>query len=172
MSTPSSRHGHRNLKQKAPPIHVVSLVVFLTRRLMVGFVLKFVKSASLDRLQGLLLIASIRNDLLARLSFFIIIIPIFVIFLFLFLVCLLGRACTIFRARNRDALGLESLFDSRKLFKERGELLDVERDSLQPALVFALQAARDLQNEDPPSFLDASLHPSRRTRGYQLAACP
>lgn len=137
---------------------------------MVGFVLELVKPASLDRLHGLFLIACRSNGFLARFSF----IFIFVLFLLLtfILVYLSGRARTIPRTRNRNALGLESLFNSRKLFEERAELLDVERDSLESTLVFALRLARALQDEDPPSFPDASLHPSRKTRGYQLAACP
>jgi hypothetical protein len=87
-------------------------------------VLKLVKSASLGGLHRLFLIAGISNGLLARL--FCILVLIFVLFLFLIFLYLFGRACTIFRARHRDAFGFEGLLDLWKLFEERGELLDVE----------------------------------------------
>lgn len=68
------------------------LVVFLACRLVVGFVLELVKSASLDGLHGPFVIAGIGNSLFARLSF--IFIFIFVVFLFFFLVFgdLFGRS--------------------------------------------------------------------------------
>lgn len=64
----------------------VSLVVFLARCLVVGLVLEFVKSASLDRFHGLFLVAGVRSGLLARLS------RIFIFVLFLTFVRLFGRA--------------------------------------------------------------------------------
>jgi hypothetical protein len=63
----------------------VSLVVFLARCLVVGLVLEFVKSASLD-FHGLFLVAGVRSGLLARLS------CIFIFVLFLIFVRLFGRA--------------------------------------------------------------------------------
>ena len=64
----------------------MSLVVFFARRLVVGLVLGFVKSASLDGLHGLFLIAGVRSGLLARLS------CILIFVLFLIFVRLFGRA--------------------------------------------------------------------------------
>lgn len=116
---------------------------------MIGFVLELVKSARLDGLEGLdglLLIAGIRSSLLARL-FCIIIFVLVLFFLFLVFVYLLGRACAVVRTRNRDALGLESFLDVRKLFEERGKLLNVERDSLEPGLDLAMPNAHQLRRE-------------------------
>lgn len=83
---------------------IAGLVVFLARRLVICFVLELLKSASasLDRLHGLFLVASIRNGLLARLSCTLLFI--FVLFL-IFVLCfifayLFGRACTILRTRD------------------------------------------------------------------------
>ena len=59
------------------------LVVFLTRRLVIRFVLEFVKSANLDGLQGLFLVAGVHSGLLARLSC-ILILVLFLLFVFLF----------------------------------------------------------------------------------------
>ena len=132
---------------------------------MVGFVLELVKSASLDRLHRLFLLAGVRNGLLVWLSCIL-------IFLSLIFVYLFGRARSILWARDRDAFGFESRFNGWEVFQEGGKLLDVERDSLQLLLAFAMPVALAILNEDPPSFLEASLPPSRRTRGYQLAACP
>jgi hypothetical protein len=127
------------------------LIVLLACRLVVGFVLEFVKSASLDRLHGLflILITGIDNRFLALL---------FLIFVYLF-----SRTCTILRTRNRDAFGFESFLDRRKLFEERGELLDIERDSLDPVSAFAIAVAVCVWDKDSPSFREASLHPSRST---------
>jgi hypothetical protein len=140
------------------------LIVLLACRLVVGFVLEFVKSASLDRLHGLflILITGIDNRFLARLSciisFFVLILLLFLIFVYLF-----SRTCTILRTRNRDAFGFESFLDRRKLFEERGELLDIERDSLDPVSAFAIAVAVCVWDKDSPSFREASLHLSRST---------
>ena len=103
---------------------------------MVGFVLELVESASLDGLHGLFLVAGISNSLLAQLSCILILIFVLFLLLFILFVYIFGRACTILRTRDRDALGFESFLDGGKLFEERCELLNVERDSLKDLLVF------------------------------------
>ena len=143
----------------------MSLVVFLARRFVVGLVFELVKSASLDRLHGLFLITGVHNSLLVWLSCIL-------VFLFPIFVYLFGRAWSILWARDRDAFGFESLLNGWELFQEGGKLLDVERDSLQLVLAFAMPVTIAIRNKDSPSFLEASLRPSRRTRGCQLAACP
>ena len=97
---------------------------------MVGFVLELVKSARLDGLNGFFLIAGIRNVFLDRLFCTFTFIFIFVLFLFLIFLYVLGRTRTILRARHRNTLSFESFLDLWELFEERGELLDVERNSL------------------------------------------
>lgn len=76
------------------------LVVFLACRLVVGFMLEFVKSAGLDGLHGLFFAAGIGSSLLARLPC----ILIFVLFLFLFpfliFVYLFGSACPVLGTRD------------------------------------------------------------------------
>jgi len=136
---------------------------------MVGLMLEFVKSASLDRLYGLFLIAGIRNGLLVWLSC--VLVCILIVF-FLIFVYLFGRAWSVLGTRDRDALGFESLFNGWELFQEGGELLDVERDTLQLLLAFAIPMAIAVRSKDSPSFPEASLPPSRRTRGCRPAACP
>ena len=132
---------------------------------MIGLVLKLVKSASLDRLHGLFLITGIRSSLLVWLSCIL-------VFLFLIFVYLFGGIWSILWTRDRDTLGFESFLDGWELFQEGGELLDVERDSLQLVLAFATLVAIVIQSKDLLSFLEASLPPSRRTRGCRRAACP
>lgn len=132
--------------------------------------LEFIQSASLDGLRGLISVAGIRNSLLARLFW----VFIFVLFLLLFIlfVYLFGRTCPILGTRDRDAFGFESFLNGGKLFEECGELLDVERNSLEALLVHVVLIAIMTDDEGPPFFLEASPHPSRRTRGCQSVACP
>jgi hypothetical protein len=79
---------------------ITVLVVLLTCRLVVGFVLEFVKSAGLDGLHGLLFAASIGNSLLAQLSCILILIFVLFLLLFILFVYVFGRACTILRTRD------------------------------------------------------------------------
>lgn len=134
--------------------------------------LEFVQSASLDGLHGLFFAAGIGNSLLAQLSCILILIFVLFLLLFILFVYIFGRAYTILRTRDRDALGFESFLDGGKLFEERCELLNVERDSLKDLLVHVMTIAITMDNKDPPSFPEASLHLSRRTRGCRQAACP
>ena len=111
------------------------LIIFLARRLVVGFVLELIKSTRLDGLRRLLVIVNIHGGLLAWLfHIFILVIILFVVLVFL---CRFGRASTVLRAWDRDAFGFEGTFNSRKLLDEGRELLDVERDSLESLLVAA-----------------------------------
>lgn len=93
---------------------MVSLVVLLACRLVVGLVPVLFKSASLDRLHGLFLVAGVRNGLLVWLSC---ILVVFLVFLFLIFVYLFGRAWSILWTRDRDALGFESFLDGWELFQ-------------------------------------------------------
>lgn len=146
----SSLHLHFHLKQETSIGQVVGLVVFLACRFVVGFVSELVKSASLDRLYGLFLIAGIRSSLLVWLSC--ILVFILLVFLFLIFVYLFGRIWSILWTRDRGTLGFESFLDGWELFQEGGELLDVERDSLQLVLAFATPVAIVIQSKGPTFF--------------------
>ena len=119
---------------------IIILIIFLARRLVVGFVLELVKSTRLHGLQSLLVIVDIRDGLLPWLfhNFILVFIHLFV----LVFLCRFDRASTVFRAWDRDAFGFEGAFNSRKLLDEGRELLDVERDSLESLLVAATRVVR------------------------------
>ena len=121
------------------------LVIFLARRLVVGFVLELAKSASLDGFHRLLVLILVDIFFVCLLQSSCIVTFVVVLLVFLIFVWLFRGAAVVSWAGDRNALGFESFLNGWKMFDECGELLDVEGDSLELVLALAMPVASSIR---------------------------
>jgi hypothetical protein len=117
---------------------------------MIGLVLEPVKSASLDGLHNLLVLACRRNCLLFRLSRIF-----FLVFFFLIFLDSLCRNPVVCRTWDSNTLRFQRFLDFGQLLDECGELLDVEGDSLRLVLAFIARSDRVMKTS---TYLPARKH--------------